>query len=80
MPVRTCIGCRKKSDAADMLRIAKQVDEAVGLWKGTGRSAYMHRESACIEAGLSKGRLERALRRSISPAERARLREELDAS
>ena len=47
--------------------------EVVGL----GRSAYICREDKCIESGLSKERLARALKSTVTEAQRAELKEEL---
>lgn len=77
IPLRTCIACRRKEEYTAFLRVARNVEGRLGLWRGTGRSAYLHPTAACLEAALQKGRLERALRGPVAPPEREALRTEL---
>ncbi|RYG20535.1 YlxR family protein [bacterium] len=76
-PLRTCIACRRKENRTTLLRIARDTDGRLGLWKGSGRSAYCHPTAACFEAALGKGRLERALRGPVTPPEREALKTEI---
>lgn len=76
-PLRTCIACRRKEDRTNLLRVARGKDGRLGLWTGSGRSAYLHPLAACIEAALQKGRLERALRGPVNALEREALKTEL---
>ena len=59
------------------MRVARGEDGRLGLWRGTGRSAYIHPTAACVEAALQKGRLERALRGPVAAPEREALKHEL---
>lgn len=77
IPLRTCIACRRKEEYSAFLRVARDAQGRLGLWRGTGRSAYLHPSAACVEAALQKGRLERALRGPVAPPEREALRTEL---
>lgn len=77
MPLRTCIACRRKEEYSAFLRVARDATGRLGPWRGHGRSAYLHPTAACLEAALQKGRLERALKGPVSPAEREALKHEL---
>ena len=77
MPLRTCIACRRKEESTAFLRVARDAHGRLGPWVGHGRSAYLHPAAACLEAALQKGRLERALKGSVSAAEREALKTEL---
>ncbi|WP_084179425.1 YlxR family protein [Fimbriimonas ginsengisoli] len=74
-PHRTCIACRRKGEQGSFFRVSRSVGGCVTLWQGNGRSAYMCRTAACVEAALSKGRLDRAIRGRVDQAERIALRE-----
>ena len=77
MPLRTCIACRRKEESTAFLRVARNAQGRLGLWEGSGRSAYLHPTAACVEAALQKGRLERALRSPVAAQERQTLKAEL---
>ncbi|MBC8064142.1 MAG: YlxR family protein [Chlorobia bacterium] len=79
MPTRTCIGCRRKDDQGSFLRVSRESGGRVAICErgGLGRSAYFCRESACIEAGLVKEKLARALKTTVTEAQKAELKEEL---
>jgi len=76
-PQRTCISCRRKDDQGIFWRLARNADGVVGLWVGFGRSVYICQTMACLEAAISKGRLERALKGHVNPAERTAIYEVL---
>lgn len=77
-PIRTCIACRRKEEQRALLRIARSPEGDLGLWVGSGRSAYIHPAPDCIENAFQKGRLERALRGRIAGEEREALRKVLE--
>ncbi len=65
VPIRTCIGCRKKAPKASLLRIAvvdgvPVVDERKRL---PGRGAYLCRRERCILRAEDRGAMGRAFRR-----------------
>lgn len=76
-PQRTCISCRRKDDQRNFWRVARAADGRISEWAGHGRSAYICQTTACLEAAISKGRLERALKGHVNPAERAAIYEVL---
>ena len=59
-----------------MARVVRTPAEGVQLdptGKRTGRGAYLHKDPACWEAALSKGRLAHALKTEITSEERQML-------
>ena len=69
-PIRTCVGCRRRGPAADMLRLTIESGTVhVGTHrKGSGRGASVHRDAACIEAARRPGVLARAFKRPVDQA------------
>ncbi|OPE49959.1 YlxR family protein [Mycolicibacterium diernhoferi] len=73
-PVRTCVGCRKRELAVELLRVAAVpdrpgncaviVDSAGNL---PGRGAWLHPVQQCLEAALRRRAFVRALRITGSP-------------
>lgn len=72
-PVRTCIGCRKRELAVELLRVvavdgngecAVTVDPARKL---PGRGAWLHPEQECLDAAIRRRAFVRALRITGSP-------------
>jgi hypothetical protein len=72
-PVRTCVGCRKRELAVELLRVvavdgngelAVTVDPARKL---PGRGAWLHPEPACLDAAIRRRAFARALRITGSP-------------
>ena len=68
-PVRTCLGCGKKSAKHKLLRFGLVVNKVVpdtGV-QVSGRGAYCCRDEKCIKFFLqNKKRVSRAFRRDIS--------------
>ncbi len=66
VPIRTCVGCRQKRPAGEMVRI-KALGDAIVIAHGKdslpGRGCYLCPAARCVEAALKKGRIARALRR-----------------
>ena len=73
-PVRTCIGCRRRELAVDLLRMVA-VSNGNGQWAVTvdstgslpGRGAWLHPDHRCIEAAVRRRAFARALRITGSP-------------
>jgi len=66
--VRTCVGCRRRGPASDMLRLtidAAGTIRADAHRKGSGRGASMHRDASCVEAAQRPGVLARAFKRAV---------------
>lgn len=82
IPERTCIACRSthpegaKQAKRNLIRLVRAPGGEVSVdltGKKPGRGAYLCADPACWEVGLKKGALERALKVSISPTDRAAL-------
>jgi predicted RNA-binding protein YlxR (DUF448 family) len=63
-PTRTCVGCRKRAPAEQLLRVVARdgavvVDPARRL---PGRGAHVHPDLACVEAAEKRRAFPRALR------------------
>ena len=83
VPQRTCIACRQKKPKWELVRIVRTPPGEVELdlrGKKAGRGAYLCRRDECWEAGLMKKKLEHALKTDLAPAQRAMLRECLQAA
>ena len=76
VPERTCVACRTPQPKRAMVRIVRTVPGAVVVdptGKLSGRGAYLCRQASCWERGLRKDVLPRALKTSLSEADRAAL-------
>ena len=76
VPRRTCVVCREERPKRELIRLVFGPDGTVNVdesGKRPGRGAYLCRSLDCWKKGLTKGRLERALRRKIDPEDRNRL-------
>lgn len=77
MNPRTCIGCRRKADASELIRIVLD-GESPGVVRVDprrrmpGRGAHLHPSPDCLEAALRRRAFARALR-SATPVEVAEL-------
>ena len=64
-PQRTCLGCHASANKSDLFRL-QWVDGEVGFTssqKGVnGRSAYLHKNSVCMQRARVAGVIERGLR------------------
>ncbi|NUS72791.1 MAG: YlxR family protein [Corynebacteriales bacterium] len=79
VPTRTCIGCRERGAATELLRVVAFIDdsgEQVGATfavvpdlarKLPGRGAWMHRDPACMAAAARRQAFARALRIAGKP-------------
>ncbi len=79
LPIRTCIGCRKRDAAAELVRLAL-LDGAVVLANRssrTGRGASLHVRPACLELGLRPDVLSRAFKRRVTIPDATKLLEQI---
>ncbi len=77
-PVRTCIGCRNRELAVELLRVVA-VGSADGTGNGSsvltvdaagtlpGRGAWLHRDPGCLQGAIRRRAFGRALRITGSP-------------
>ena len=65
-PIRTCVGCRKRRPARELIRLALtpegRLAAATSRRPLPGRGAWVHPSSACVERARRRGGLARALR------------------
>ena len=76
VPQRTCVGCRTTSGKREFVRVVRAPDGAVEVdptGRANGRGAYVCEQRSCWEEALKKDRLGRALRTSVSAADRGAL-------
>ncbi|MGZ4131781.1 MAG: YlxR family protein [Actinomycetota bacterium] len=69
-PERTCVGCRIVAPKPALVRVVRSPAGVVAVdpaGTAPGRGAYVHRDTACVEAGLRKGGLARSLRAGLGP-------------
>ncbi len=67
LPLRTCVGCRKRSAKEGLVRLVLigsqlQVDEDA---KHDGRGAYLHNSQKCFEAALNRSSFDRSFRKKV---------------
>lgn len=63
-PLRTCVGCRRRSNKAELLRIVGDGAQIVPDPRAVlpGRGAYLHRQLDCLETAERRRAIPRALR------------------
>jgi predicted RNA-binding protein YlxR (DUF448 family) len=63
-PVRTCVGCRTRAPAAQLLRVVARDGVACPDpgHRLPGRGAYLHRDPGCLAEAERRRALPRALR------------------
>lgn len=67
MNPRTCLGCRQRADAAELIRIVVNADSPGEIRvdrrrRLTGRGAHLHPRKTCLEAAKRRRAFSRALR------------------
>ena len=79
VPQRTCVVCHSTMDKRALVRIVNSPEEGLVVdltGKRNGRGAYVCGQDACWEQILTTGILDRALRATLTAADRARLSEQ----
>ena len=69
VPLRSCVGCRKKNSKREMLRVVADRNNGVAFDAGgklSGRGAYLCLTCATTVGGVRKKRLEYTLRARIT--------------
>ena len=61
-PVRTCIGCRRRAPAGELVRLRLDGGRIV-IAGGTGRGASLHAAASCLERAVQSGAFARAFKR-----------------
>jgi len=87
IPIRTCIGCRKKGAKNSLIRFTFALGKGIQLDRRQvlpGRGAYICRDLTCLEKAWKKKAFARALRippaqlKDIGPDDVNRLKEEME--
>ena len=60
--LRRCVACKKLLDREQLFRIIRDHKDGVALNQGTGRSAYLCPNEACLNEARRRKRLQKALR------------------
>lgn len=63
-PVRTCVGCRRRAPAADLVRVVARGGAVVPdvPRRLTGRGAHLHPDAGCLAQAVRRRAFPRALR------------------
>ncbi len=78
IPQRTCIACRTSEAKRQLVRLVRTPEGSVEIdekGKKAGRGAYLCRVRECWQSALGKKTLDNALKITIDPETRARLKE-----
>jgi len=81
VPMRTCVGCRRRAPAAELLRVHRAGDGVLALGAGPGRGAWLCGEPStltCFDQAVRRRALSRTLRAALSATELAELRATLE--
>ncbi|MFC1871740.1 RNase P modulator RnpM [Chloroflexota bacterium] len=76
IPQRTCVACREVNGKRELIRLVRTADGGVEIdatGRKAGRGAYLCRSWQCWENGLKSGRLEHALKVSLTGDRRQQL-------
>lgn len=76
VPQRTCIGCRRTLAKREFMRVVRTPEGRVEVdptGKKSGRGSYLCRDHSCWQGALKKGRLDHALRTTVSAEDRQAL-------
>ena len=80
IPQRTCMGCQKKKDKRDLVRIVRSPEGEISVdltGKKPGRGAYICPDLECLNKVVKSKRLERSLETAISQEIYEKLKEQL---
>ncbi|HZG97260.1 MAG TPA: YlxR family protein [Nocardioidaceae bacterium] len=66
-PVRTCIGCRERASASDLVRLVAQGDGTTSVvpdphHRAPGRGAHLHPATSCLDLAVRRRAFARAFR------------------
>ncbi len=78
IPLRTCVVCRQTKEKRQLVRLVRDNNGSVQIdteGKKPGRGAYLCRTTDCWNSALTGGRLEHALRTSVTGENRRQLTE-----
>ena len=70
IPSRTCIACRRIKPKQELIRLVRNSEGKIEVdiqGKKNGRGSYLCREPSCWQTGLEGGKIEYALRTTLTP-------------
>jgi predicted RNA-binding protein YlxR (DUF448 family) len=76
VPQRTCVACRKTGVKRELIRLVRVPEKGIEVdltRKKSGRGAYICPDLKCWENALKTGRLEQALKTSLSAQDKEAL-------
>ena len=76
IPQRTCVACRRTTAKRELVRVVRTVEGGVEVdptGKRSGRGAYLCPTPDCWRLAAQKGRLDRALKTSVSARDKEAL-------
>jgi predicted RNA-binding protein YlxR (DUF448 family) len=76
IPQRTCVACRRTTAKRELVRVVRTAEGGVEVdptGKRSGRGAYLCPTPDCWRLAVQKGRLERALKTSVSARDKEAL-------
>jgi len=80
-PTRTCIGCRRRDGAGEMVRLGVADGRvSVAGRSPSGRGASIHARPACLETGLRPDVLARAFKQRVTIHDAAELLNQITTS
>jgi predicted RNA-binding protein YlxR (DUF448 family) len=87
VPIRTCVVCRQQAGKRDLMRVVRVMDAdgSSGVFidpsgKRAGRGAYLCDQTACWQKAAEGEVLAKALRTTLTPEDRERIRQFRTAS
>lgn len=60
VPIRTCVGCRRRRPKLEMIRLAA-IGDGLGVSAQGGRGLYLCRDASCVEKGLMRADVKKRL-------------------
>jgi hypothetical protein len=76
IPQRTCVACRRTTAKRELVRVVRTAEGGVEVdptGKRSGRGAYLCPTPGCWRLAVQKGRLDRALKTSVSARDKEAL-------
>ena len=76
IPQRTCVACRRTTAKRELVRVVRTAEGGVEVdptGKRSGRGAYLCPTPDCWRLAVQKGRLDRALKTSVSARDKEAL-------
>ena len=70
VPARTCVACREEGGKRELIRFVRGPDGLIMVdrtGRASGRGAYLHASTECLEQARKRKALDRALASSVPP-------------